>query len=96
MSFDEPQLFIRRPRDFGEHVGCARIAQRRAHRLIELGRPPHAGRGSVLQGHRQLETKNFSLAGLKNVLAVAAVGPDLKRQAFSNWSTTHGGGRLCS
>ena len=46
MSFDEPQLFVRRLRDFGEHVGCTRIAPSGgpicvgAHRLTELGRPP--------------------------------------------------------
>ena len=43
MGFDEAQLLVRRPRDFGEHVGCARIAPSGgriyvgAHRLAELG-----------------------------------------------------------
>ena len=48
MGFDEPQLLIPRRRDFGEHVGCARIAPSGtlvygAHRPTELGqRPPHS------------------------------------------------------
>ena len=43
MGFDEPQLLVRRPQDFGEHVGCARIAPSGArihvgaHRRTELG-----------------------------------------------------------
>ena len=42
MGFDEPQLLVRRPRDFGEHAGCARMAPGGArvdvgaHRLTEL------------------------------------------------------------
>jgi hypothetical protein len=41
-------------------------------------------------GNQGTNTSNFSPAGLKNVLAVAAVGPDLKRQSFSNWGSTIG------
>jgi Subtilase family len=44
----------------------------------------------VASGNEGIETTNFSPAGLHNVLAVAAVGPDLKRQAFSNWGGTIG------
>jgi DNA polymerase IV len=33
MGFDEPQLLVRRPRDVGEHVGCARIAPSGCSRL---------------------------------------------------------------
>jgi len=44
----------------------------------------------VASGNDGVETRNFSPAGLHNVLAVAAVGPDLKRQAFSNWGATIG------
>ncbi len=44
----------------------------------------------VASGNEGVETTNFSPAGLHNVLAVAAVGPDLKRQAFSNWGGTIG------
>jgi len=42
MGFDKPQLLVRRPRDFGEQVGCARIAPSGAriyvgtHRVTEL------------------------------------------------------------
>ena len=39
----------------------------------------------VASGNEGVDTTDFSPAGLKNVLAVAAVGPDFKRQAFSNW-----------
>ncbi|MGO9017703.1 MAG: S8 family serine peptidase [Syntrophobacteraceae bacterium] len=39
----------------------------------------------VASGNEGVDTTNFSPAGLKNVFAVAAIGPDLKRQAFSNW-----------
>ena len=44
----------------------------------------------VASGNEGVDTTNFSPAGLKNVLAVAAVGPDLKRQAFSNWGASIG------
>lgn len=44
----------------------------------------------VASGNEGVDTANFSPAGLKNVLAVAAVGPDLKRQAFSNWGASIG------
>jgi subtilisin family serine protease len=44
----------------------------------------------VAAGNEGIDTAKFSPAGLKNVLAVAAVGPDLKRQAFSNWGATIG------
>jgi uncharacterized membrane protein YgcG len=44
----------------------------------------------VASGNEGIDTAKFSPAGLKNVLAVAAVGPDLKRQAFSNWGATIG------
>ncbi len=44
----------------------------------------------VASGNQGAETTNYSPAGLKNVLAVAAVGPDLKRQPFSNWGATIG------
>lgn len=44
----------------------------------------------VAAGNDGIETRNFSPAGLKNVLAVAAVGPDLRRQVFSNWGATIG------
>jgi hypothetical protein len=42
----------------------------------------------VASGNQGVETTDYSPAGLKNVLVVAAVGPDLKRQAFSNWGST--------
>jgi hypothetical protein len=65
MSFDEPQLFVRRPRDFGGHVGYARTApQRRSNLgwragLTELGRLPHGtemadGVGKVWLGRDRL------------------------------------------
>jgi subtilisin family serine protease len=44
----------------------------------------------VASGNEGVDTSNFSPAGLKNVLTVAAVGPDLKRQAFSNWGASIG------
>ena len=44
----------------------------------------------VASGNEGVDTTNFSPAGLKNVLAVAAVGPDFKRQAFSNWGASIG------
>jgi subtilisin family serine protease len=44
----------------------------------------------VASGNEGVDTATFSPAGLKNVLAVAAVGPDLKRQGFSNWGSTIG------
>ena len=49
MGFDEPQRLVRRPRDFSEHVGCARITPSGArvdvgaHRRIELGQRPAHG-----------------------------------------------------
>jgi hypothetical protein len=39
----------------------------------------------VASGNQGKDTANFSPAGLKHALTVAAIGPDLKRQAFSNW-----------
>ena len=42
----------------------------------------------VASGNQGIDTANYSPSGLKNVLAVAAVGPDLKRQSFSNWGAT--------
>lgn len=54
----------------------------------------HAARSGALvvvaSGNQGIDTANFAPAGLKNVLTVAAVGPDLKRQAFSNWGKTIG------
>ena len=49
MGFDEPQLLSVARRDFGEHVGCARIAPSGArvyvgaHRRTELGQRPAHG-----------------------------------------------------
>jgi hypothetical protein len=39
-------------------------------------------------GNLGIETTRFSPSGLRNVLTVAAVGPDGKRPLFSNWGST--------
>jgi hypothetical protein len=39
----------------------------------------------VAAGNEGDDTAKYSPAGLKNVLAVSVVGPDLKRRPFSNW-----------
>lgn len=47
-----------------------------------------AGKGAlvvVAAGNGGIDIADFSPAGLKNVIAVAAIGPDNKRAAFSNW-----------
>jgi hypothetical protein len=49
MGFDEPQLLVRRPLEFGEYVDCARIAPSDARanvgarRLTEPGKRPAHG-----------------------------------------------------
>jgi len=42
----------------------------------------------VASGNQGIDTADFSPAGLRNVLTVAALGPDLKRPSFSNWGST--------
>jgi subtilisin family serine protease len=39
----------------------------------------------VASGNQGKSIENYTPAGLRHALTVAAVGPDLKREAFSNW-----------
>src|SRR5262249_27599235 len=41
----------------------------------------------VASGNEGINTADFSPAGLRNALTVAAIGPDLKRPTFSNWGS---------
>ena len=41
----------------------------------------------VASGNQGINTADFSPAGLRNALTVAALGPDLKRPSFSNWGS---------
>jgi hypothetical protein len=43
MGFDEPQLLVHRPRDLGEHVGCAPIAPSGCSRLCPRAPPYRTG-----------------------------------------------------
>lgn len=74
--------------DHGARIINLSVGGKRLSRLEQLAFDYAAKKGVLIvvaSGNEGVDTANWSPAGLRHALTVAAVDPDLKRPTFSNW-----------